>query len=626
MTDPDPESPDWQRVKEIFAEAGELPVPPRAPRYVHRAAAGDPVLEREVLRLLRLDEGAEEWLDGLRPPTEVVQAAADLHAFFPGQVLAARYEIQQFLAVGGMGEVYSAHDLQLDQRIAIKVIAGELATADQVSLLKREVQAARRIQHANVCRVFDLVQTEVARGRSAVFLTMELLEGETLSQKLHREGALTERQAMPLIRQMVAALSAAHQAGVIHGDFKSSNVMIVPREGGSARAVVTDFGLARRLAPGRGQTLLSLSKGSLAGYGTPAYMSPEQIQGGKASQAADVYALGVVLYEMLTGELPYGEDSPLAMAVKKSREPPVAPESLSPGAAAHLVRRDPEVHGGRTRAALSGCAGGAHASGDAHAQRAVVEADPAAASPVAAHCRGRGGCGGRPAAGPLAVAGRARRRSRGGLAAGRVRSAGWRTGRGGAPAGTGHRPASPPAGGARVSRVGVARIGIQRQGRSGVVRLAAQTAATRSGSPIRRGRRGRIAWTAGAGARDPGATEACWPIWRSSTINWAGPRRRTNGSRLRPSFRIIRPRTCGWRRRRRSRANGSRPSGNSFWRRPTSVRLATPIWCAPCRPAAASRAWKAEIWIRPAPTCLRSSACNRACRIPAMGLASEPSR
>jgi serine/threonine-protein kinase len=329
MISPDPEAPDWPRVKEIFAEASDLPVNEQA-AHVHQAAAGDRAVEREVLRLLRLDAGAEEWLAGLRPSTAVVQSAAELHAFFPGQVLAARYEIQQFLAVGGMGEVYSAHDLQLDQRIAIKVISGDLATADQLSLLKREVQAARRIQHANVCRVFDLVQTQVARGRSAVFLTMELLEGETLSQKLRREGALTERQALPLIRQMVAALSAAHQAGVIHGDFKSANVMIVPREGGSPRAVVTDFGLARRLAPGRGQTLLSSSLSSMAGYGTPAYMSPEQIQGGKASKAADIYALGVVLYEMLTGELPYGEESPLAMAVKKSREPPVAPESLSP--------------------------------------------------------------------------------------------------------------------------------------------------------------------------------------------------------------------------------------------------------------------------------------------------------
>jgi tetratricopeptide (TPR) repeat protein len=329
MNRPNPEAPGWQRVKEIFAEASDLPVTERA-AHVQQAAAGDQAVEREVLRLLRLDEGAEEWLAGLRPPTEVVQSAAELHAFFPGQVLALRYEIQQFLAVGGMGEVYRAHDLQLDQRIAIKVLSGELATADQLSLLKREVQAARRIQHPNVCRVFDLVHTEVTRGRSAAFLTMELLEGETLSQKLRREGALTERQALPLIRQLVAALSAAHQAGVVHGDFKSANVMIVPREGGSPRAVVTDFGLARRLAQGRGQTLLSASQSILAGYGTPAYMSPEQIQGGKATQAADIYALGVVLYEMLTGELPYGEESPLAMAVKKSREPPVAPESLSP--------------------------------------------------------------------------------------------------------------------------------------------------------------------------------------------------------------------------------------------------------------------------------------------------------
>jgi len=329
MNGADSEAPDWSRVKEIFAEASDLPAGGRA-AYVHRAAAGDRAVEAEVLRLLRLDQGAEEWLDGLRPPTEIVHSAAELHAFFPGQVLAARYEIQQFLAVGGMGEVYRAHDLQLDQNIAIKVLSGELATADQLSLLKREVQAARRIQHANVCRVFDLVHTEMARGRSAAFLTMELLQGETLSQKLRREGAFTERQALPLIRQMVAALAAAHQAGVVHGDFKSANVMIVPREGGSPRAVVTDFGLARRLASGRGQTLLSASQSILAGYGTPAYMSPEQIQGGKASQPADIYALGVVLYEMLTGELPYGEDSPFAMAVKKTREPPVSPESLSP--------------------------------------------------------------------------------------------------------------------------------------------------------------------------------------------------------------------------------------------------------------------------------------------------------
>src|ERR1039458_6783686 len=192
----------------------------------------------------------------------------------------------------------------------------------------------RRIPDDGVARRRDAQPKAPPRGRTdrAPGATAHPATGGGAFRRTpgRRGRSLPARQALPLIRQLVAALSAAHQAGVVHGDFKSANVMIVPREGGSPRAVVTDFGLARRLAQGRGQTLLSASQSILAGYGTPAYMSPEQIQGGKATQAADIYALGVVLYEMLTGELPYGEESPLAMAVKKSREPPVAPESLSP--------------------------------------------------------------------------------------------------------------------------------------------------------------------------------------------------------------------------------------------------------------------------------------------------------
>ena len=189
--------------------------------------------------------------------------------------------------------------------------------------MEREVQAARRIQHNNVCRVFDVVESG-----SAVFLTMELLEGETLSEKLRRDGPMSERQAFPLIRQMVAALAAAHQAGVIHRDFKSGNVMILPRAGAAPRVVITDFGLARQLPSGRAPT--THSTGSKSGYGTPAFMAPEQILTGKVGPAADIYALGVVLYEMLTGALPFAVESPLAMAVKKTRERPVAPEKLAP--------------------------------------------------------------------------------------------------------------------------------------------------------------------------------------------------------------------------------------------------------------------------------------------------------
>jgi tetratricopeptide (TPR) repeat protein len=319
----------WQRVKDVFTGATELPELERS-TFVQQASHGDADVEREVLRLLRLDDGAEERLAELKPPGDMVPSAAGLHAFYAGEVLAGRYQIRRFIAVGGMGEVYEAEDLELGQPIAIKAVRGELASEDHLFWLKREVQAMRRVQHPNVCRVFDLVQTTAAGGRGVVFLTMELLEGETLSDKLRREGPMTERQALPLLRQMVAALSAAHQAGVVHRDFKCGNVMVVPRPDGAPRAVVTDFGLARQIPQDRRTTILNSSRSTMACYGTPAYMSPEQIQGGKVGTAADIYALGVVLYEMLTGELPYPENSPLAMAVRKTRERPIAPETLAP--------------------------------------------------------------------------------------------------------------------------------------------------------------------------------------------------------------------------------------------------------------------------------------------------------
>ena len=319
----------WQRVKEIFADALDRHEDERS-QWVKQAAQGDIEVENEVLRLLRLDEGAEQRLDDLKPPVELARYAIERHVFCPGDVLAGRYRILRFLAQGGMGEVYEADDLRLGCRIAIKAMRGEFMPEEHLRRIKREVQAAHRIDHPNVCRVFDVVKTS-----TAVFLTMELLLGETLSEKLRRDGPITERQALPMIRQMVAALAAAHQAGVSHRDFKSGNVMILPRAGAAPRVVVTDFGLARpqplpNRAAGEGESSEIRSTGSRTGYGTPAFMAPEQILGGKVGPAADVYALGVVLYEMVTGKLPFAQSSPLAMAVKKTSERPVAPETLAP--------------------------------------------------------------------------------------------------------------------------------------------------------------------------------------------------------------------------------------------------------------------------------------------------------
>ena len=312
----------WQRVKEIYTAATELPASERE-AFVNEVAGTAPRVRDEALRLLRLDEGAEKRLAPLRVPEQFLEFAGERRTFFPGVRLAGRYEIIRFLARGGMGEVYEADDLERGERIAIKVLRAEMATEQHVAWLRREVEAARRIQHPNVCRVFDLVES----GQAA-FLTMELLPGETLAAYLRREGSLTERQAMPWIRQMVAGLSAAHAAGVVHRDFKPGNVMLVPRPDGPPRLVIMDFGVARQTPAERNSTVFAAT--SMAGAGTPSYMAPEQIEGKRSAEPADIYALGVVMFEMLTGELPYPADSLLSMAVQKTREEPRSARLYAP--------------------------------------------------------------------------------------------------------------------------------------------------------------------------------------------------------------------------------------------------------------------------------------------------------
>ncbi len=270
-------------------------------------------------------------------------------ALFPaGRVLESRFRIVRLLGRGGMGEVYEAEDLVLSENVALKTLLPQIAVDEHYrARFRREVLLARKVTHPNVCRIFevfgDTLPSSSGKGviaASIPFMTMELLQGETLTQFLREGGEapggskreekkrrLTPEEALPLVTQMVKALDAAHQVEVIHRDFKSSNVFLATRPGaGERRVVVTDFGLAR-LSEAEGLVGVSFT-GQNEFVGTPLYMSPEQVEGGKITPATDIYALGVVLYEMMTGVWPFIGETPQETANLRLKTNPVPPRSL----------------------------------------------------------------------------------------------------------------------------------------------------------------------------------------------------------------------------------------------------------------------------------------------------------
>ena len=259
-----------------------------------------------------------------------------------GHVLAGRYRVVRFIAQGGMGEVWEAADLELPgEHVALKTIRPAIAhDAWAMGRFRREIQLGRRITHPNVCRIFDLFHHrpgaaggEPGGGPAAgpdteiTFLTMELLTGETLEDRLDRGGRMSLAEALPVVRQMAAALQAAHELEIIHGDFKASNVMLLGA-GETLRAVVTDFGLARGGGSAAG-LMTSVPAGDKL-IGTPAYMAPEQVRGARSSVAADIYSLGIVMFEMVTGRLPFQAETAVSSAVMRLTEPPPPPRSLVP--------------------------------------------------------------------------------------------------------------------------------------------------------------------------------------------------------------------------------------------------------------------------------------------------------
>jgi serine/threonine-protein kinase len=205
--------------------------------------------------------------------------------FFPGQIIAERYRVVSLAGRGGMGEVYRAEDLKLSQVVAIKFLPDSLSQdAAALARFHAEVRTARQVSHPNVCRVFDIGEAD-----GILFLTMEYVDGEDLASVVRRIGRLSPDKASELARQICAGLAASHERGVIHRDLKPANVML----DGAGKIRITDFGLA---------SLAASIKGAEARAGTPAYMSPEQLAGREVTAKSDIYSLGLVLYEILTGK------------------------------------------------------------------------------------------------------------------------------------------------------------------------------------------------------------------------------------------------------------------------------------------------------------------------------------
>ncbi|MDQ2898629.1 MAG: serine/threonine protein kinase, partial [Acidobacteriota bacterium] len=225
----------WERIKELFEAALEREPSSRS-EFLENACHGDEALRKEVERLVDRHDSF--------PPSEQERTQTLARAFREGELIAGRYKIARFLGEGGMGEVYEAEDRELGGRVALKTIRSAIASDERMAArFKSEIQLARQVTHPNVCRMFDVARHQTEFG-SVAFLTMEYLPGETLARRIKTHGPLPAAQALPLMRQMADALDAAHRAGVIHRDFKSSNVILTSADN-SVRAVVTDFGLAR---------------------------------------------------------------------------------------------------------------------------------------------------------------------------------------------------------------------------------------------------------------------------------------------------------------------------------------------------------------------------------------------
>ncbi len=307
----------WEKITKIFETASALTGKERD-KFLKKSCGDDAELRKEVEKLLKSFEDSESFMQN-PAVAEVVSmfeekktligqnttGGLDKGSFVAGTVLASRYRILGLVGKGGMGEVYKAEDIKLSQTVALKFLPDDFQK-DSAALERfhAEVRNARQVAHVNVCKVFDIGEID---GKH--FLSMEFIDGDDLSSLLRRVGRLSSERAIEIARQLCVGLSAIHNAGILHRDFKPANVIIDSK--GKAR--ITDFGIAGVEA--------EINKDNLR-VGTPAYMSPEQITGKDVSAKSDIYALGLVLYEIFTGKQAFEANSIPELIRKQQTETP----------------------------------------------------------------------------------------------------------------------------------------------------------------------------------------------------------------------------------------------------------------------------------------------------------------
>jgi serine/threonine protein kinase/tetratricopeptide (TPR) repeat protein len=279
----------------------------------------DPMLSILGASVARREEGDDSGSGFTRPPI-ATQYTGDLPRLFR---FGNRYQILEKLGEGGMGRVYKALDLELDRAVALKTIRTEKGTGPEVlKRFKQELVLARKITHKNVVRIYDLGESEGMK-----FFTMELVEGQSLRDVLRETKTVSAKEAISLMKQMLSGLAEAHAQGIVHRDLKPQNIMI-DREGVLR---IMDFGIARAADT---QTLT----GSSEMMGTPDYISPEQVKGDTATAQSDLYAIGVILYELLTGLVPFKGDTAISKVVARLQVKPALPRSLNPEIPGYLER------------------------------------------------------------------------------------------------------------------------------------------------------------------------------------------------------------------------------------------------------------------------------------------------